>query len=296
MADIFVRYLLGTEENKDLLINFINAVFSEKGYPLVVSLDVINPFNIKERVIGKETILDIKAKDSRGRIINIEVQISDERSFANRSLYYWAQNYQRQLTVTNPYTILSPVVCINLINFTIFPGLNSFHNCFQITEKDNPGYILTEHLQIHFIELKKLQFEAEKKIHFKDELEQWCYYFRNEGYLKEETMPVLLKENKVIQKAHQVYEKFVADPQKMAMIEAREKWERDNLSRMEASWIRGHEEGIEQGIEQGIKNKSLEVTKKMLEEGAQIEMIERVTGLSRDVILKFQEEQKEGNG
>ena len=105
-------------------------------------------------------------------------------------------------------------------------------------------------------------------------------------------MLVLLKENKIIQKAHQVYEKFVADPQKMAMIEAREKWERDNLSRMEASWIRGHEEGIEQGI----KNKSLEVTKKMLEEGAQIEMIERVTGLSRDVILKFQEEQKEGNG
>ena len=26
MADVFVRYLLGSEENKDILIDFINAV------------------------------------------------------------------------------------------------------------------------------------------------------------------------------------------------------------------------------------------------------------------------------
>ena len=30
MADVFVRYLLGSEDHKDILIDFLNAVFAQK--------------------------------------------------------------------------------------------------------------------------------------------------------------------------------------------------------------------------------------------------------------------------
>ena len=47
MADIFVRYLLGSEGNKDILIDFINAVFTQKGQKPIVEIELLNPFNLR---------------------------------------------------------------------------------------------------------------------------------------------------------------------------------------------------------------------------------------------------------
>ncbi|MBF0411958.1 MAG: PD-(D/E)XK nuclease family transposase [Desulfamplus sp.] len=38
-SDIFIKYLLGTEEHKDLLLSFINAVMTDSGFPLVKSVE-----------------------------------------------------------------------------------------------------------------------------------------------------------------------------------------------------------------------------------------------------------------
>ncbi|AHC16503.1 hypothetical protein L21SP2_3163 [Salinispira pacifica] len=114
MADVFVRYLLGSESNKDILIDFLNAVFSHKGHELVVDLEIRNPFNLTTIQESKESILDIKAKDRNGRWINVEVQVSHEPSYAARSLYYWAKSYTDQLsraTSTRIYPHLSASIC-----------------------------------------------------------------------------------------------------------------------------------------------------------------------------------------
>ena len=46
----------------------------------------------------------------------------------------------------------------------------------------------------------------------------------------------------------------------------------------------GKEEGIEKGRIQGEKNKQIEIAKKMLEEGIDISVILRVTGLTKEEI------------
>ncbi len=65
-TDIFVRYLLGDEANTDLLISFINAVNEDYGFPLVESVIIKNPFNLKDYRHDKESVLDIKAVDENG--------------------------------------------------------------------------------------------------------------------------------------------------------------------------------------------------------------------------------------
>ena len=97
-------------------------------------------------------------------------------------------------------------------------------------------------------QLKKMAFEAKEGI---DALESWCCYFKNEGYLKEDEMPILLKDNQPIQKAHRLYEQFAADSAKLAMLEAREKWVRDHLSQIDDSL----QEGLEKGREEGYGEK-----------------------------------------
>ncbi|GAB6089536.1 Rpn family recombination-promoting nuclease/putative transposase [Spirochaeta dissipatitropha] len=270
MADIFVRYLLGSEENKDILIDFINAVFVQKGHEIVVELEIRNPFNLAVVRGDKESILDVKAKDTTGRWINVEVQVDDNGSFANRSLYYWAKNYADQLKSGNFYRELAPTICINLLNFEIFPQLPGYHSCFHITEQDAPEFVLTEHLQIHFIEVPKNHREHASDV--KDKLDGWIFYFENEGNIEEDQMTVLLKDNPAIGKAHRVYKDFTANDELMDMAEAREKWRRDVDSRL-------HNAKLE-----GIQQARIEDARKMRDRGFSIEDIADITGLSEEEI------------
>ena len=107
LADLFARALLGDKRNTGVLVNFINAFLTPKELSPVISAEIINPYNLKEYFDDKETILDVKARDSHKRIIDIEIQISTGEYFANRSLLYWAKNYQSQLKKSDVYTMLN---------------------------------------------------------------------------------------------------------------------------------------------------------------------------------------------
>jgi len=270
LSDYYIRYLFGSESNKDLLMDFINAVFSEKGFPLVVDLEIRNPFNFKSSLVDKETVVDILAKDSTGRQINVEIQNDVKDGFEQRSLYYWANIYRSQLDSGERYYNLKPTVCINLLNSSIFPDLLDFHSCFRITEKDHSDCILTEDLQIHFIELPKLIVNKGEDLD--DRLKIWCYYLEKEGYLEEEDMPVLIGKDPIIRKARKEYSRFTADDEKMALAEAREKYLKDYNSDMYISHKRGMEEA------------HLQDAQKMIAEGLESPLISKITGLSVDEV------------
>ncbi len=282
MDDIFVKYLLGTEENKDLLISFINAVLDEKGYDLVLDVEIKNPFNPAKIIESKFSVLDIKAKDTKGRMINIEVQVSSDPYFASRSLYYWAKIYSDQLESGDQYRELNQTICINLLSFNLFETQDSFHSCFQITEVGKPENILTEDLQIHFIEIEKLKSHLEKH-EPRDTLEGWCYYFLNEGLIEEDKMPVLLKKDKIFNKAGSIYRNFTADEEKMELIEAREKWLKDYNSKIESVRQEGRQEGQQEGRQQG----HMEDARNLKQLGVDLAIISKATGLALDVIEKL---------
>ena len=143
ISDIFVRYLLGSEENKKLLLDFINTILCDSGFEGAKDITLLNPFNIVSIANSKESILDVKAVDSHNRIFNVEIQVLNDSRYANRTLYYWAKLYSDQLEEGEKYKNLDPVICINLLNFTIFPDLQRPHSCFLPIEKDSLDVILS---------------------------------------------------------------------------------------------------------------------------------------------------------
>ena len=52
-SDIFVRYLLGSEENNDLLLSFINAVLLDSDMPEIKEVSILNPVYLKDFGINK---------------------------------------------------------------------------------------------------------------------------------------------------------------------------------------------------------------------------------------------------
>jgi predicted transposase/invertase (TIGR01784 family) len=66
-----VRYLLGDEKNKDLLISFINAVNNDSNFTPIKDVSIKNPVNFKNFQSDKESILDIKGIDEQGKQYDI---------------------------------------------------------------------------------------------------------------------------------------------------------------------------------------------------------------------------------
>ncbi|PID78358.1 MAG: hypothetical protein CSB21_00565, partial [Deltaproteobacteria bacterium] len=130
-SDIFIKYLFGMEEDSSLLKDFINATQKNCDLPLIKSVEVKNPFNLKTIHFDKESVLDIKAVSETGEIFNIEVQTSGNEIFKNRSLYYWSRLYSSQLEQGRKYHNLYPVICINILDFKLFEEQNRYHLCFM---------------------------------------------------------------------------------------------------------------------------------------------------------------------
>ncbi len=289
-SDIVVKYLLGREESKDSLLSFINAVLSDSGFNTIASVSIKNPFSIKEFTTDKYCILDIKAEDYTGRQYDIEVQSSGNKIYTNRSLYYWARLYSSQIEEANYYKSLKPVVCINLLNFSLIENTNQYHTCYWITEKNDPALLLTDHLILHFLELPKITEDARTSA-----IETWLQYFLHEGR-GDETMETILKDNPALLKVHDDYKRFTADAKMRELYEARLKWQLDYNQRiydaqeegfakgMEIGIEQGIEKGIEKGIEQGIEKGKLDMAVNMLKNGLSLQDTSRYTGLSEDVL------------
>ena len=126
--DYFFRFLFGNPGHESLTLDFINAVLADMQMGPLQALTIQNPFNAKESVTDKQTILDIRAEDEVHRIYNIEMQLDGNPQFANRSLYYWARCYTSQLSEGEEYHQLSPIHLHQhpgFPNFHILPGFDS---------------------------------------------------------------------------------------------------------------------------------------------------------------------------
>ncbi len=285
---MFIRYLLGSKGHEELLRNFINAHLEDSGFDPVNRVTIENPFNLQEFENDKESILDVRAQAKDKRIINIEIQTARQGVYVHRSLYYWARLYQGQLKKSEAYDVLSPVICINILDFTIFEALREPHSCFLVTEKSHPEYILTDDFQLHFYELPKYQENRGART----QLERWACFFRCEGKSdKRDTMEILLKNDPVLTQAHDEYVHFTEDKQLRMAYEAREKYRRDQLAMISFARQEGMEKGIEQGVRKGIAEgevkRSCEIAAKMKRSGMRYELIEQFTGLSLEEISEI---------
>lgn len=101
----------------------------------------------------KLSILDIQARDQRGRQFNVEMQMLATGGLRQRVLYYWAQLYMEQLEPREDYRDLCPTISVCFVDGVVFPAISAYHLVFRLLEPEH-GVALTEDLSIHFFELR----------------------------------------------------------------------------------------------------------------------------------------------
>lgn len=191
-VDYAFKKVFGSESNIDLLASLVNAVLTP-GVGPVKDLVIRNPFSEKDATDDKLAILDIKASDAEGRLYNIEMQMLAWAAFRARALYYWSKVYSQQLAEGNKFTALRPTISICFVSNEMFRGQAGYHHRVGLTDLAS-GKVFSDHLQMHFVELKKFALTAEQ---VKTPLDAWCYFLRHGESLDSGALPPSLQDQPI---------------------------------------------------------------------------------------------------
>ena len=279
LNDYFVRYLFSSSDSNLILLDFINSTMLDSGIKTFRSVEILTPFNYKENNEDKETIVDVKCITHSGTVVIIEIQLQGNSRFPERILYYWASNYSKLLKHGEKYDALTPVISINLLNFNLDDNDN-IHSCYMIYEMNNKK-LLTDHLQIHIIELKKFKYNI-----LKSDLNCWLKFFTMKNN-KEIIMSELVKEKPIMEEVQRKYNNFIKNSLMMNEYDKREAYLYGNQIMLEEERRLGIEEGFKKGIEQGIKENQILTVKNMKNRNIDIALISDITGLSIEEIEKL---------
>ena len=285
LNDCFVRYFFTDKGGEKVLLDFINAVMISADMKTFKSVEILNPFNLKRHYKYKETIVDVKCITKNGTVVIIEVQLSGNSRFPERILYYWSTNYSKLLKKGEEYEDLTPVISINLLNFNLNKNDKNVHSCYMIYDTKN-ARLLTDHLQIHIIELKKFKF---KDNDLKKDLNYWLGFFTTKNM--EAYMSEIVKEKPIMEEAHKRYNNFIRSRLMMTEYEKKELYQYDKQITLKEERQEGNKEGIKkgklEGIKEGEKNKAISMAKSMKKDGADINLISKYTGLTIKEIEKL---------
>ena len=281
LNDYFVRYFFTDKGGEKVLLDFINAVMISANMKTFKSVEVLNPFNLKKHYNYKETIVDVKCITKNGTVVIIEVQLSGNSRFPERILYYWSANYSKLLKKGEEYENLTPVISISLLNFNLDKVNKNVHSCYMIYDTKSER-LLTDHLQIHIIELKKFNF---KNNSLSKDLNYWLGFFTTKNM--EEYMSDIVKEKPIMEEAHKRYNNFIRSRLMMSEYEKKEIYQYGNQIMLEEERREGIKEGMEKGKLEGIKENSYAIAKSLKASGLDNKFISEHTGLSIKEIRKL---------
>ena len=272
LNDYFIRYLFTDKgSSESILLDFINSIMINANMKTFRSVEILTPFNLKKNRNLKETIVDVKCITQNGSVVIIEIQLQGNSRFPERILYYWAANYSKLLKHGERYDELTPVISINLLNFNLDKSKN-IHSCYMLYEMNNKK-LLTDHLQIHIIELKKFK----KNILTKD-LNCWLKMFTSKNL--EASMSEIVKEKPIMEEVQKKYNNFVKSKLMMMEYEKKEAYLYGNQIMLDEERRLGREEGREEGE----KNKAISIAKSLKKSGLDSKFISENTGLSIEEI------------
>ena len=187
-VDCVFKAIFGKEENKNLLLHFLNAVLeSEEGFH-IQEVSLLNPFNEREYTEDKLSVVDLKARDTEGRHYQIEIQLALHPGLKARILYTWSTLYHALINKGDDFATLRPVLSIWLLTEKLFAEIQDYHLAFHVYEPKHKVR-LSEHLGIHLLQLPDWETRAASQ----SELDRWMYFFKEGKELDIEAPPPILQ-------------------------------------------------------------------------------------------------------
>ena len=228
--------------------------------------------------LKKDSIVDVRCRDSLGRQFIVEMQMMWTSEYKQRVLFNASKAYVSQLECGEDYDLLHPVYSLNMVN-DIYSDSEDYYHDYRIVEIAETNEVI-EGLRFIFIELPKFTPKnyGDKKMQV-----LWLRYL-TEINSRTRTVPEELTSNPVINKA--VVQLEVSAFSDAQLLGYDRFWDMVSTAKMQISssrkegFRRGHKEGLEKGLEEGLE-KGLEEGRK---EGMKEERIKNARGMKAEGI------------
>jgi predicted transposase/invertase (TIGR01784 family) len=295
-SDIFVRYLLASPKNTDITKAFINAVLEDSGQQPVKSVKITSPFNLRQSIRDKETVMDVKVQDSDGRSYDIEIQNTASPVIMERLNYYGTHLYVDQIGESEQYDKLRQCIVIALLRKQIYgngngvkPAEKLHHISLMVhyDDHESPFYPHGDPQIYHILELDRFENNAEavydingtgRQRKLSAALFGWLRFF-SEG-AQENFMEKYGETDELVGKAKREYEKFLKTQRLRDAQFRHEMWLHDRAQ----DKADARNEGLVEGRAEGVRETVLANARSFRRLGVSDEIIAEATGLSKDEI------------
>lgn len=252
--DYIFKIVFAYKGNESVLKDFLEAVLKIE----IKGIKITNPEIIPYEKGEKRGLLDIKAEINDGTMLDVEMQMKNERNTDERATEYMGKMISEQLQVGEDYQNLKKSIVIFITNYN-FLKRNSYHSVgrmkFDKTLEDeyvNMGYdeedeVASKYIEVHYIELPKFKKKELSKF---TKLDQWmCIFTQNrEGIMLAE------KENKEIKRAINTLDFLSKDP--------KERERHNSIVMAEYNRLVSEHNFFYDGLEKGMKKRKNRNSKK----------------------------------
>lgn len=297
--DWAIKRLLRQKANFDVLEGFLTVFLGEK----VTIQEILESESNQQDADDKFNRVDIKAKNSKGEIIIIEIQNTRELYYLERILYGVAKAITEHISLGERYHHVKKVYSISILYFDIgqgedylYHGQNNFigvhtQDKLKINTKEKNAIVTRMPAEIfpEYILIRVNQFNEVAKT----PLEEWMEYLKNGIIRPNTTAPGLgearekLKYYSMTAKERNAYDEHlstimiqndVLDSAKLeGLMEGREEGRMQGIKE-------GREEGRKEGIEEGLQTSRFQIARNLKAMGMAKEMIIEATRLTEEEI------------
>lgn len=266
--DYVFKRIFGQKKNSDILKDLLQAILPNWNIKNVEPRQEVQLET--DFITDKVCRLDILATLDDGTKVDIEMQMRNYNDIEARSLFYTTREYHQNLENGQDYIEIPKSIGIWISNFNVFNDEGPFHEIVRL-RRDYENQIFTDKIEMHYLQLPKFKQKCKR---ISNKLEEWLTFisFENMEELK-------MIENEKVKKAEEELEYLSGDEAERRIAYLRETAEIDRKFAMTAARDQGRAEGkIEEKIE---------TAKKMLAEEMDINLIIKITGLTKDEIEKL---------
>ena len=279
-TDFGFKKLFGTAMNKELLISFLNALFS--GREVVRDITYLNSEHLGSAEPDRKAVFDVYCENERGEKFIVEMQKGEQQFFKDRSIYYATFPIREQAKRGEWDYELKAVYTVAILNFTL-DDTNKAKECFHEVK-----LLDTQTHEVFYDKLTFIYLEMPKFNKREDELEtmfdKWLFVLRNLSSLFER--PTALQE-RVFARLFEAAEIAKFSPTERNDYEESLKNFRDMYSVISTAEKKGHDRGLAEGMEKGASQKALEIAAMMKVAGMPLTEISRLTGVKLQELSKI---------
>ena len=287
-TDFGFKKLFGTEMNKDLLISFLNALFSNSTQE-IEDVQYLNGENLGDGYGDRRSVFDVYCMAKDGSRFIVEMQKAEQAYFKDRSLYYSTFAIREQAVKGRKWDYhLDEVYTVGLLNF-MFPGdeypVDSYRHEIKLKDVED-NHVFYDKLTFVYLEMPKFNKTEDELVTMFD---KWMFVLRNLSRLLDRPKAL---QDRVFGKLFQQAEIAQYSEEERRQYEASQKEYWDYTSTMDTAYMKGerkgHEAGLEEGLEKGRAEGRaegiIETARKMKADGLPCETIAKYTGLTTDEI------------